>query len=86
VIGSHEDVLVAVPARAPPVQLALLGALDGGDHGSLNQLLAQRTGGVGDYEATGPILDQASPAFSLVRLPLGAFFFCTNDPNSSIST
>jgi len=85
-IGSDEDALVAVPAIAEPVQLVLLGAPDGGDHGSLDQLLAQRTGGVGDHEATGPILDEASPAFSLVRLPLGAVFFCTNDQNSSIST
>jgi hypothetical protein len=85
-IGSHEDALIAMPAIAEPVQLALMGPLDGGGHRSLNQVLAQWTGGTGDHEATVPILDEVSPAFSLVRLLLGAVFFCTHDQNSSIST
>src|SRR5260221_1317291 len=85
-IGSDEDALVAVPAIAEPVQFALMGPLDGGGHRSLDQVLAQRTGGAGDHEATIPILDQASQAFSLVGLLPYAVFFCTNDQNSSIST
>ena len=85
-IGSHEDALIAVPAIAEPVQLALMGPLDRGRHRSLNQVLAQWAGGAGDDEATISILDQTSPAFSLVRLLLSAVFFCTNDQNSSIST
>src|SRR6266699_6449728 len=85
-IGSDEDALVAVPAITEPVQFALMCPLDGGGHCSLDQVLAQRTTRAGDDAATVPILDQASPAFSLVRVPPGAVFFCTNDQNSSIST
>ena len=68
-IGSDEDALLAVPAIAEPVKLALMGPLDGGGHCSLDQVLAQRTASAGDHEATVPILDQTSPAFSRVRLP-----------------
>src|SRR5260221_6286338 len=85
-IGSDEDALVAVPAITEPVQLALMGPLDRGGHCLLDQVFAQWTGGAGNHEATVPILDQASPAFSAVLLPICALFFCTNDQNSSIST
>src|SRR2546426_2289917 len=85
-VGPLEDAPIAVPTIAEPVQFALMGPLDRGGHCLLDQVLAQRTGGAGHHETTVPILDEASPAFSLVRLSLCAFFFCTNDQNSSIST
>jgi len=61
-------------------------SLNGGGHGLLDQVFAQRPSGTGDHEATLPILHQASPPFPLVRLAGYALFFCTNDQNSSIST
>ncbi len=67
-IGPHQDAPIAVPAIAEPVQLALLGAGDCGGHGSLDQVLVQEAGGTGDDEATVPVLDQAAPALSFVRL------------------
>src|SRR6266581_3191097 len=85
-ISSLEDAWVALPAITEPVQLALLGALDRAGHGVLDQFLVQRTAGAGDHEATGPILHQAAPAFSCVRLASCPLFLCTNDQNSSIST
>lgn|SRR5215472_4093108 len=85
-IGLDEDAPVAVPAIAQPVQRALMSPLDGGGHCVLDQILAQRTGGAGNDEATVPVLDQAAPALSFVRLGSCALFFCTNDQNSSIST
>ena len=85
-IGPHQDAPIAVPAIAEPVQLALLGASDCGGHGSLDQVLVQGAGGTGDDEATIPVLDQAAPALSFVRLVNCPLFFCTNDQNSSIST
>ncbi len=77
-IGPHQDAPIAAPPIAEPVQLALMSPLDRGGHGLLDQVLAQRTGRAGDHEATVSILDQASPAFSLVRLAGSAVFFCTN--------
>src|SRR5947207_4115392 len=85
-IGPREDVLVAMPPIAEPVQFALLGPLNRNGHCMLDQVLAQRTSGAGDDEATVAILHQASPALSLVRLANCPLFFCTNDQNSSIST
>jgi hypothetical protein len=38
------------------VQFALMGSLDGGDHGLLDQILTQGPSGAGDYEATAAIL------------------------------
>ena len=85
-IGLHKHVLIAVPPRTPPVKLTLVGPLDGGGHRLLDQVLTQWTGGAGNHEATVSILDEASPAFSCVRLPICAVFFCIHDQNSSIST
>lgn len=85
-VGTLQDAPIAVPARASPVQGPLMSSLDRGGHRLLDQVLAQRTRGVGDHEATVPILHQASPAFSLLWLGGDALFFCTNDHNSAIST
>ena len=56
-IGPLQDAPIAVPAIAEPVQFALMGPLDRGGHGLLDQVLAQRTAGAGHHEATVPILD-----------------------------
>ena len=85
-IGPLEDVLIVLPPRASPVQLALVGPLDRGRHSLLDQVLAQRTGGPGGNVATVPILHQTSPAVSLGRLAICPLFFCTYDQISSIST
>lgn len=85
-IGPQQDAPIAVPAITEPRQRTLVGPLDRAGHRSLDQVLAQGTGGPGDHEATGPVLDQASPAFSLIGLVICPLFFCTNDQNSSIST
>src|SRR5439155_17294218 len=69
-----------------PVPLTLVSPLDGGRHCSLDQVFAQRTSGTRHYETTVAVLDQAAPAFSLIRLTRGPLFFCTNDQNSSICT
>ena len=39
-IGPHQDASIAVPARAPPVQFALVGPCDRGSHCLLDQGLA----------------------------------------------
>src|SRR5438067_5593490 len=78
-IGSHQDVLIALPAITEPVQLTLVSPLDGGRHCSLDQVFAQRTSGTRHYETTVAVLDQAAPAFSLIRLTRCPLFFCTND-------
>src|SRR5260370_4414469 len=85
-IRSYQNASIAMPSIAEPAQLSPVGPLHGGGHRLLDQTLAHRSGGAGDHEATVPILDQASPPFSLVRLSLCAVFFWTNDQNSSIST
>ena len=85
-IGASQDVPIAVPAITEPGEGTLVSSREGGGHGSLDQVLAQWTGGTGDDEATVAILHQASPALSLVRLASCPLFFCTNDQNSSIST
>ena len=85
-IGPYQDALVAMPAITEPAERALVGPLDGAAHRLLKQILAQGAGGAGDYEATVPVLDQAAPALSFVRLFRVSLFFCTNDQNSSIST
>src|SRR6266446_737770 len=85
-IGTQQEAPVAPPAITEPAERALVGACDRAGHGSLDQVLAQRTSGAGGNVATVPVLDQASPAFSLVRLVSFPLFFCTNDQNSSIST
>src|SRR6266536_3276563 len=85
-IGPHQDILVAVPAITEPAEGALAGSLHGGRHCLLDQILVQRAGGAGDHEATVAVLDEAAPAFSIVRLLRCSLFFCTNDQNSSIST
>src|SRR5438270_10818444 len=77
--GSGEDTLLAMPAITEPVQLALMGPLDRHGHGLLDQILAQRATGAGHDEATVPVLDQASPAFSLVMLTSCPLFFWTTD-------
>jgi len=85
-IGPLQDAPIAVPARASPGEGTVVRSLNGGGHGLLDQVFAQRPSGTGDHEATLPILHQASPPFPLVRLAGYALFFCTNDQNSSIST
>src|SRR6266699_7277271 len=75
-----------MPAITEPAEWALVGPLDGAAHRLLKQILAQGAGGAGDYKATVPVLDQAAPALSFVRLRSCALFFCTNDQNSSIPT
>ena len=85
-IRLHQDVLIALPAITEPGEGTLVSSRDGGGHGSLDQVLAQWTGGTGDDEATVAVLDQAAPALSFVRLLNCPLFFCTNDQNSSIST
>ena len=85
-IGSQQDAPIALPAIAEPAEGTLVGPLDRGAHRVLDQILVQGAGGAGDHEATVPILHQASPAFSFVRLVSCPLFFCTNDQNSSIST
>src|SRR2546423_13305100 len=77
-IGSHQDAPIAMPARTPPVQFALVGPLDRSAHRVFDQVLTQRTSGAGDDEATVAILHQASPALSLVRFANCPLFFCTN--------
>ncbi len=85
-IGSHQDAPLAVPAITEPRERPLVSSLDSGGHRLLKQVFAQRTSGTGDDEATVAVLDQTSPALSLIRLVNCAFFFCTKDQNSSIST
>ncbi len=85
-IGSPQDAGIPMPSIAQPSERAMMGSLDRRVHRLRNQILAEWAGGIGDHEATVPVLDQASPAFSLVRLSPCALFFCTNDQNSSIST
>lgn len=76
--SAHEHAAIAVPSITEPVQFASVSSLHGGGHCLLDEVLTQRTGGPGHHEATVPILDEAAPAFSLVRLPSCAVFFCTN--------
>jgi hypothetical protein len=85
-LGPYQDALVAMPAIAEPAERALVGPLDGAAHRLLKQLLTQGASGAGDHEATVAVLDQTSPALSLIRLVNCALFFCTEDQNSSIST
>ena len=85
-IGPLQDAPIAVPAIAEPGEGTVVRSLNGGGHGLLDQVFAQRSSGTGGHEATLPILHQASPPFPLVRLAGYALFFCTNDQNSSIST
>src|SRR5437660_12504717 len=85
-IGPYQDIPIALPAIAKPGEGTLVGSLDGAGHGSLDQVLAHLPAGTGDHEATVPVLNQAAPAFSLIRLVNCPLFFCTNDQNSSIST
>src|SRR5436853_509022 len=75
-IGPYQDIPIALPAIAKPAEGTLMGSLDGAGHGSLDQVLAHWPSGAGDHEATLPILDEAAPAFSFVRLLNGPFFFC----------
>src|SRR5712692_7419907 len=77
-IGTQQEAPVALPAITEPAERALVGACDRAGHGSLDQVLAGRTGGAGDHEATVPVLHQAAPAFSFVRLLSCPLFFCTN--------
>src|SRR5947209_20091570 len=77
---------LALPSRTLPAERALVGPCQRGGHGSLDQILAQRTSRAGDDEATVPILSQATPAFSFVWLLSCPLVFWTNDQNSSIST
>ncbi len=85
-IGPHQHAPIAVPSITEPRERPLVGSLHGGGHRLLDEILTQRAGSPGHHEATAPILDEAFPAFSFVRLPNCAVFFCTNDQNSSIST
>ena len=85
-IGAHQDAPITVPSITEPGERPLVGPLNGGGHRLLKQVLVQGAGGAGDDEATVPVLDQTSPAFSLIRLVSCPLFFCTNDQNSSIST
>lgn len=85
-IRPHENAPIAVPSITEPTQGALVGSLHGSGHRLLDEILVQRAGGAGNHEATVPILHEASPAFSLIRLASCPLFFCTNDQNSSIST
>src|SRR6266700_1200041 len=85
-IGPHQDAPIAMPAIAEPGEGTPVGPLDRSGHCLLDQVFAQWAGGAGNHEATVPVLDQASPAFPLVRLASSTVFFCTNDQNSSIST
>lgn len=73
-IGPHQDGPIALLAIAEPGEGTLMGSLDRAGHRSLDQALAHRPSGAGDHEATAPILHEASPAFSLVRLFNCPFF------------
>ncbi len=85
-VGPLQDAAITMPAIAKPGEGALMRPVDCGGHGLLDQVLTHGAGGAGDHETTVPILDQAAPAFSFVRLLRCSLFFCTNDQNSSIST
>jgi hypothetical protein len=85
-IRPHKHAPIAVPSITEPVQFAPVGSLHSGGHRVLDEVLVQRASGAGNHEATVSVLDEASPAFSFVRLPSCAVFFCTHDQNSSIST
>jgi hypothetical protein len=74
-IGSHQDAPLAVPPIAEPRERAMVSTLDRGDHGLLKEFLIQWAGGASDHKTTVPILDEASPVFSLVRLPISPVFF-----------
>lgn len=85
-IGSSQARCIATPAIATPRQGTTLRASNREGHCSLDEIVADASGGAGGDKATGAILHEASPAFtgiSFVGLPV---FFRTNDQNSSIST
>src|SRR5712692_8008247 len=67
-ISSHQDIPIALPTIAEPRERAPVSPLDRATHRSLDQVLADQPGGAGNHEAAVPVLDQASPAFSFVRL------------------
>src|SRR5258706_6726293 len=85
-VGPLQDAAIAVRAITEPTEGALLCPPDGGRDGLLDQRLTQRASGAGEHEATVPVLDQAAPTLSFVRLLSCSLFFCTNAQNSSIST
>src|SRR5712692_8186468 len=66
--GAHQDAPIAVPAITQPRERPLVSPLDGAGQRALKQAFAQRTGGAGHNEATVAVLNQASPALSLVWL------------------
>src|SRR5260370_20543909 len=76
-IGTQQEAPVALPAITEPAERALVGACDRAGHGSLDQVLAGRTGGAGGDLATLPVLQPAAPAFSFLRLLSCPLFFFT---------
>src|SRR5260370_12526772 len=79
-IGTQQEAPVALPAITEPAERALVGACDRAGHGSLDQVLAGRTGGAGGNVATRPVFHQAAPAFSLLGLLTVPLFFSPNTP------
>src|SRR5947207_96484 len=53
---------------------------------SLDEIIADASGGAGGNEAAGAVLHEASPAFASIGFLGSTFFLRTKDQNSSIST
>src|SRR5438552_3597769 len=85
-IRSGEDRRIASPAITTPCQGTALGASHNKGYRSLDEIVADASGGTGGDETAGAILDETSPTFSGVGLVRETVFFRTKDQNSSIST
>ena len=85
-IGVLQDARIVLPTITEPAKRTLLGSSNRRRNCLCDQVLTEGTSCGSDHEATVAILDQTTPAFSLVRPFCCALFFCTNDQNSSIST
>jgi hypothetical protein len=85
-IGTPEHRRIAPPSLHQVNARTALRACDGERHRSLNEVVADASGGRGGNETAGAILHETSPAFAGIGFVRGTVFFRTNDQNSSIST
>src|SRR5260370_16514959 len=79
-IGTQQEAPVALPAITEPAERALVGACDRAGHGSLDQVLAGRTGGAGGNRPTLPRLPPPPPPLSLLPPLSCPPFFLTQPP------
>jgi len=85
-IRPHQDAPIAVPARTPPAQLALLSPLNRDGHRLLDQVFTRADRWRRRPQTDCPDPGPGIPSVLLRQTGKLCRFFCTNDQNSSIST